>query len=317
MLLPLTAPAALRPGARLAVLAASSPSNPDRIGVARSNLERAGFQIVFAENLFDISRPYLAGSDDLRVSELNRFLRDPSIDGFLFARGGYGAMRILERIDYTAMESNPRPLIGFSDITALNQAFALKSGVATFHGPMLNTDFYDGLSPVQERWLWSALAGEAPLDFRYEASQVISPGKASGILFGGCLSITLALIGTPFDFWVDDGIWFWEDVDEPIYRIDRMLTQLRLSGRLRNIRGVMIGMLKDCGGGDPELLDSVLSEFFGESGIPVVRDLPFGHFADNLLMPVGLLGELDTTALRFTVPAPVTTTVPAAGSPRQ
>ncbi|MEO8218815.1 MAG: LD-carboxypeptidase [Acidobacteriota bacterium] len=306
MQLPLATPIALRPGARVAVLAASSPSRRERIETARDHLVAAGLEIVFADNLFSTGRSYLAGNDELRAAEFNRFLRDPSIDGFFFARGGYGAMRILDRIDYAAFSNNPRPLVGFSDVTALNQALAVKTGVASFHGPMLNTDFHDGLSPLQDRWLWSALSGEAPMEFRYDQTQVISHGQASGILFGGCLSITLALLETPYDFWVQDGIWFWEDVDEPIYRIDRMLTQLRLSGRLRNIRGVMIGKLKDCGVSDPDELDSLLSEFFSDSGIPVVRDLPFGHFADNLLMPIGLPAELDTTALTFTLPRPVT-----------
>src|SRR5207245_7881004 len=139
-----------------------------------------------------------------------------------------------------AIRRNPRPIIGFSDLTALHQAAAIHSGVASFHGPMVNLDFLHGLSPHIDQWFWSMLGGEAPLEHRFDAQQVVTEGDAEGILFGGCLSLTTALVGTPYDFWIDDGLWFWEDVDEPLYRIDRMLTHLRLSGRLQKIRGVVI-----------------------------------------------------------------------------
>ena len=112
---------------------------------------------------------------------------------------------------------------------------------------MVNLDFFDRLSPDIERWFWSLLAGEAPVSWPIDRSQVLFHGEAEGNLFGGCLSLMTALTATPYDFWTDGGIWFFEDVDEPIYRIDRMLTHLRLSGRLRSIRGVVIGKLKGCG----------------------------------------------------------------------
>src|SRR5436853_129702 len=115
----------------------------------------------------------------------------------------------LDRIDYDPIARNPRPIVGFSDVTALHQAVAVKSGVATFHGPMVNLDFHDGLSPDIEAWLWTMLAGDAPLVRDLNDARVVSEGDAEGILFGGCLSLTTALTGTPFDFWIDDGIWLW------------------------------------------------------------------------------------------------------------
>jgi len=148
------------------------------------------------------------------------------------------------------------------------------------------------------------LAGEAPLEFLYESSQVISAGQAKGILFGGCLSITLALIGTPYDFWIDDGIWFWEDVAETTYRLDRMLTHLRLSGRFERLQGVIVGKLKDCGP-EPGQLDWLLHDIFGAMGIPVVRDFPFGHHGDNLLMPIGARIRNDPFEGAMTVVEPV------------
>ena len=244
---------------------------------------------------------YLAGTDDERLETLNQFLRSDEFDAFFFARGGYGAMRILDRVDYDAVARNPRPLIGFSDITALHQAIATRANVASFHGPMMNTDFHDGLSPDIDQWFWSILQGNLATWPLGNARAVID-GEAEGILFGGCLSLTVALIGTPYDFWIDDGIWFWEEIGESPYRIDRMLTHLRLSGRFEKIRGVVVGKLKDCGGeGEVDLL---LREFFGPRNIPVIRDLPFGHYGDNLLMPIGTSARLNTRDGTFSITTP-------------
>jgi muramoyltetrapeptide carboxypeptidase len=127
-------------------------------------------------------------------------------------------------------------------------------------------------------------------------------GEAGGVLFGGCLSLTTALTATPYDFWIDDGIWFFEDVDEPVYRIDRMLTHLRLSGRLKKIRAVVIGKLKGCGS-DAEI-EALLHEFFASSNIPVIRDLPFGHQGDNLLLPIGVPVRVSTRDLTLTFAQP-------------
>lgn len=255
--------------------------------------------MTLAVNIAHQFRGYLAGDDDERVAELNRFLNSDEFDAFFFARGGYGAMRILDRVDYEAIRRNPRPIVGFSDLTALHQAVAIRCGLVTFHGPMLNLDFFNGLSPQNDDWFWSMLAGEAPLTHRFSSQQVVMDGEAEGILFGGCLSLIAALTATPYDFWIDGGIWFWEDVDEPLYRLDRMLTHLRLSGRLRNIRGVIIGKLKGCG--SESEFDALLRETFSAAGIPVVRDLPFGHHGDNLLMPIGVPVRLSTREGTFSV----------------
>lgn len=299
----LTLPRALTPGAHIAVIAPSGPSERARIELAARHMEERGYRVSIAPNVSERHRGYLAGSDDVRLAELNRVLRDDSVDAIFCARGGYGAMRILDGIDYEAMRRNPRPLVGFSDVTALHQAMAVHAGVASFHGPMLNLDFHDGLSSQTDAWLWSLLSGESPNEHEFDPSQVLYDGEAEGVLFGGCLSLTTALSGTPYDFWIEDGIWFWEDVDEAIYRLDRMLTTLRLSGRFRRIRGVVIGKLKGCG--DEAELSALLSEFFASSGIPVVRDLPFGHYGDNLLMPIGAPVRLSTRSRRLTVTQPV------------
>ena len=290
----LALPKSLKPGGTIAVCAVSSPSKLERIETAARILEEKGFRVLLAPNIAATERKYLAGTDAERLASINRALSDPTVDALMFARGGYGAMRILEGIDWGALRANPRPVIGYSDLTALHQAIAREVGIISFHGPMLNFDIHEGLSPRSDQWLWSMLGGDAPLTHPFESAQVVSPGRADGILFGGCLSLTAALLGTRYDYWIDGGIWFWEDVDESAYRLDRMLTTLRLAGRLQTIRGVMIGKLKDCG--EEGEVASLLDSFFADSGIPVIRDLPFGHHGDNLLMPVGARCRIDTNA---------------------
>ena len=299
----LTKPRALPRNGHVAVLAASGPSELPRIREAARHVEAMGLRVTLAGNIDHRHRGYLAGTDDERVAELNHYLRSAEFDAYLFARGGYGAMRILDRIDYDAVRANPRPIIGFSDVTAIHQAIALKAGVASFHGPMLNLDFYQMLSPEREQWFLSLLGGEAPLSYQFDSADVLFEGDVEGPLFGGCLAVEVSVVGTPYDFWIDGGIWFWEDIDEPAYRLDRMLTHLRLSGRIDSIRGVIIGKLKGCG--SEEEVDALLREFFSPFRIPVVRNFPFGHHGDNLLMPIGANVRLSTRENTFTVPAPV------------
>ena len=295
-------PRALPPNAHIAVLAASGPSEIANILEGARAIEKRGHRVTLADNIAHKHRGYLAGTDNERADEVNRFLRSPEYDAFFFARGGYGSMRILDRIDYGAIRNNPRPVVGFSDITALHQAIATMARVAGLHGPMLNLDFRNGMSPGNEEWFWSMLRGDAPLVRELTADNVLIEGEAEGILFGGCLALTTALLGTPYDFWIDGGIWFWEDVDEPVYRIDRMLTHLRLSGRMPAIRGVIIGAMKECGD-EPEMV-ALLREFFSPFGIPVVHNLPFGHHGDNLLMPIGTTVRLSTADMRLTISEP-------------
>ena len=298
----LTLPRPLPPGGHIAVLAASGPSERSRIEEAARVIERRGYRVTIAGNVDHRYRGYLAGSDEERAAELNRAFASDDYDAFFFARGGYGAMRLLDLLDYDAIRRNPRPIVGFSDVTALHQAIAIKAEVAAFHGPMLNLDFHQGLPVDVEQWLWSLLEGQAPMTYPFDASQVIAEGEAEGVLFGGCLALTDSLVGTAYDYWVDGGIWFWEDVEEPVYRIDRMLTHLRLSGRMPRVRGVVIGKLKGCG--EEQELSALLTEFFGSSGIPVIRNVPFGHHGDNLTLPIGVPARLSTLDRTLTITTP-------------
>jgi muramoyltetrapeptide carboxypeptidase len=295
-------PRPLLPGGHIAVLAASSTATQDRVEKAAGHLRDRGFRVTLAPNLFHRERSYLAGSDEERTVEINRLFARDDVDAFFFSRGGYGAMRILDRLDYDALRRNPRALVGYSDITALHQAVAVEAGVVGFHGAMLDFDLCDGLSEERENWMWKMLAGGAPMVWPVSPEQVLSAGRAEGTVFGGCLSLTASLMGTPWDFWIDDGIWFWEEVGEAVYRLDRMLTHLRLSGRLARLRAVMIGELRDCGERDESELEQLIEEFFVDRGIPVVRNLPFGHHGNNLLLPIGVPLVIDTARGTLTLP---------------
>src|SRR3954452_20348652 len=151
MLIP---PRALQRNGHVAVLAISSPSEMPRIEAGVRALEQRGLRVTLASNIDHRHHGYLAGQDDERLEQLNYYLRSDGIDAFLFARGGYGAMRILDRVDYGAITANPRPIIGFSDITALHQAVAVRCGVGASDGPMVNLDWFEGLTPDVEQWFW-------------------------------------------------------------------------------------------------------------------------------------------------------------------
>lgn len=298
-------PRPLLPGGHIGVAAISSSARRESTEASVRALENRGFRVTLASNAFAQERTYLAGPDSERVDQFNALLRDGSIDAIFFTRGGYGAMRILDRIDYEAFRNNPRAVVGYSDVTALHMALARETGFGSFHGPMLDFDLFEGLSDPVERWLWKMLAGASPMKLDFEREAVLADGQAEGTLFGGCLSLIVAMSGTPWDFWIDDGILFFEDVGEDLYRIDRMLTHLRLSGRLRSLRAVLIGRLKNCGS-DERAAHSLLREFFIPMGIPVVCDLPFGHHGNNVVMPFGARVTVDTESCSIVFPDPAT-----------
>lgn len=306
-------PKPLPPGGRIAVAAISSPGIEQRFDAGVERLRELGYEVSVAPNLTERSLSYLAGDDRRRTALINDLLRSDEWDALVFARGGYGAMRILEQVDWEAVAANPRPMVGFSDLTAWMQACWLRVGLSTFHGPMVHMDFASALDPDRALWFHRALAGEAPLEWQLNDADVLSPGRAEGPLFGGCLSLMVALMGTPWDVWLDDGILFWEEVGESTYRIDRMLTQLELAGRLRRIQGVLVGRLKDCGGPVEGELEIMLRSFFEARGIPVILNAPFGHSGNNLLLPYGQRAVLDADSGILSFPQPM---VAREGSPR-
>ncbi len=241
---------------------------------------------------FGRSDRYLADGDAERAAALVTAFADPSIAAVLALRGGYGSARILDRLDWPRMAATPKPLLGFSDITALNLALLRRTGMVSFTGLNCVPDLKDGVLPaLNERTLWLALRGE---ELRFGGLEVQRPGHASGPLIGGCLSILTSLLGTDYLPDLTGAILFIEDVNEEPYRVDRMVNQLRLAGVFRRVAGVALGSFVHCEPKNPEdgPVDRVLEEVAGMVDGPVVSGLPYGHTPERCVLPVGAHAEL-------------------------
>ena len=236
-------PPALGPGARIALVAPAGPLHgPDELSASIANAESLGWEAVPGMHALRRSG-YLAGSDDERLLDLNDALQDDRIDGIWCVRGGYGAMRLLDGVDYEAMRRRPKTLIGYSDITALHTAFGTHSGVVTFHGPTARTE----LTTLSRDSLVRAVAAHVdPCGVASEA-RTLRGGRAAGPIVAGNLALLAALAGTPYAPRYDGAILVMEDVGERTFRVDRMLRQLALSGALSGIAGIAFGQFTESG----------------------------------------------------------------------
>ncbi len=323
-------PAALVEGDLVAVIAPASPARAEEISEAAANLRRMGLRVKVSPHAVDRDG-YLAGSDETRAAELNRAFADPEVRMVLCARGGYGSPRILDRLDYDIIRKNPKVLAGYSDITALLIAVRQRTGLVTFHGPM-GKDFSGraGLSPFAEEH-FRGLLGPQPFPLGSpelmdwgggklrgaEPRRTIAPGTAEGILTGGNLSTIAALMGTPHEIDVRDAILFLEDVNEEPFRIDRMLCQLKLAGKLAKTRGILLGGFTRCVARTPSeswSLDEVLDDSFAKLGVPVLAGFPAGHLPEQPPLPFGVRVRLDATARTLAILEPAVS-IPAARAP--
>ena len=290
----------LAPGARVALIAPAGPlKKSDELPRALENTRALGWEPIVALHATE-SLGYLAGHDRDRLDDINRALRDPKIDGIWCLRGGYGVMRILSGIDYEALSRTPKPIIGYSDITALHAAVQMKCGLVTYHGPTARetlTDFSrDSLERAAVQQTDSC--GVAP------DAREINAGVAEGRLVGGNLAVLAALCGTPFAPDLSDGIVILEDIDEPVYRIDRLLQQLMLAGAFNRCRAIAFGACVRCpddagGGGRP--FDVVLGEIAQSLGVACLAGIPVGHIAEQWTVPLGAMAKLDTSERSLTV----------------
>ncbi len=282
-------PRALRPGATLGIAAPGGPVERETLLAGVARLEARGFRTRMRDDLF-ARRAYLAGDDARRAGELNEFISDPSVDAILCARGGYGCDRILPRLDAAAFRAARKPLIGYSDVTALLLWQRRQAGLVGFHGPMLERG-----ADVDENVLdalFGALAGERAGVLR-GAPRL--PGVATGRLVGGSLTLVAASIGTSWEIDTRGAILLLEDRGERPYRIDRMLQQLRGAGKLAGLAGVGLGDFSTCVDERYPGLDaeSLVEELIASFGIPLVTGLPFGHVKTNHPWPFGCRAKLD------------------------
>lgn len=275
--------------------------------------ERLADAIAHAEGLGLRARPgahvlgrngFLAGTDEQRAADFNDALRDPEIRGVLAVRGGYGTTRILERIDYDALRRDPKVVLGYSDLTAPLNALYQRTGVVTYHGPVAALSSF---SPNETAWLRRAIFDAPPLGI-LEApnARALVAGTARGRLAGGNVSLISAMVGTPYAIDFDGAIVFIEEVDEPPYRVDRMLTQLLASGALRSCAGIVVGECRNCDsefadGSKQTRLADVIAERLGDLGVPLLDGATFGHIDEQWTLPIGVTATLDVDARRLIV----------------
>ena len=290
----------LEPGARIALVAPSGIlPDPAHIERARDNARALGWDPVVGENVSRL-HGYLAGTDAERAADLNRAISDHSIDAVWCIRGGYGAMRLLRDIDYHALRSNPRPVIGFSDITAIHSAIHRECGIVSFHGPTARGD----LSDFSRGSLMRALVDQVDSCGVAPDGRALRRGRARGRLAGGNLALVASLMGTPWSIDFDGAILVLEDIDEAVYRVDRMMRQLLLAGALSRCVAIVGGDFRPPQGeraDENRLSDDVLAEVAEEAGIPCLAGAPFGHIHDQWTLPLGAMAELDTDELSLRV----------------
>jgi muramoyltetrapeptide carboxypeptidase len=295
-------PKALKPGDTIGMIGPSG-SFKDQTMVERSAVAIAaqGFKVVVGESCRR-KYGYLASPDELRASDIGRFFADPAIDGIICMKGGYGTPRILDLVDYATVAANPKVFAGYSDITGLHLAFQRFAGFPTFHSPMgISMDgVFDDVSAASWR---AALMTAAPLGkllpLPPAAPKALVGGNARGQLVGGNLSLVAALTGTPYALVPDGAIIFLEDIDEEPYRIDRMLTQLRLAGVFERCAGVVLGHWTHCDPKDPErslTLEQVFADVIVSAGKPVIAGFAAGHSVPTHSFPLGVEAVLDADA---------------------
>jgi muramoyltetrapeptide carboxypeptidase len=291
------APPRLRTGDTIGIVAPSGPVLRKHVATGVRVLERAGFRVALSRHLFD-RRGHLAGEDHTRLDDLNRMLRDPDVRCVLMARGGYGAMRIASGVDWRAMRRDPKIFAGFSDATFLHLGFAARSGVRTLHGPNLHGFAWASRAEV-ERWIaWVTRADPSERVRTLGAPVRISGSRAPvrGIVLGGNLQLVDYAAGTDFLPSFRGAIVFLEEVNEPPYKVDGMLSHLRLVGAFRGARGIALGDFYRCVPRPRrrELkLPQVLRDHFEPLDIPAVGGIHAGHAKRNVPMPLGAKAVLD------------------------
>lgn len=308
---------ALESGDAIALVAPAGVPDRTRIELAISRLKERGFRVKLYGDVYR-RRGYLAGDDATRAAELMAAFADPEVAAVFPARGGTGVTRILDLLDYGVIRKQPKILTGFSDITALHLAVQRQTGLVTFHSPhpMDGLGMPEGLSDLSARTFWRAVLAESYAgsgqscwdvllaDSERQHLSTLCSGVAQGRLVGGNLALVCSVLGTPYEIDTASNILLLEDVGEQPYRIDRLLSQLRLAGKLDVLNGVVLGQFTDCVAepDKPSLtVDEIFADYFSDLGIPVLQNFPTGHTPDNVTLPLGVMVELDAGNKRLTI----------------
>jgi muramoyltetrapeptide carboxypeptidase len=289
-------PRALKRGDLIGIAAPSGPVAGERLERGIAELEALGFAVRAGKDLL-ARRSFTAGTGEARLAQLHALLADPEVRAIACARGGAGTFHWLPGLDRDLVRTDPKPVIGYSDATALHLALA-HLGTPSLHGPMVARELADGEPAYDRASLWHALTGEGePWASPDGALAPLREGDADGVLRGGCLSLLAASVGTPWALETAGApsVLFVEDVDEPPYRVDRMLRQLRLCGALDGVRGVVLGTMKGCrpAADDGYTLEQVVLEALAPLDVPVASGLSSGHTdGPNVTLPLGVSARL-------------------------
>lgn len=289
-------PLALRPGDVIGVVAPASDVKPERLAAGARELERLGFRVKFSPSIFARER-YLAGSDRRRAEELMAMFEDPEVKAIFAARGGYGSVRLLPYLEEARVRAHPKIFMGYSDITTLLLYFQQRFRWVVFHGPMVAREFADGPEHYDEELFRRVLLRAEPIgEIETSGAIVLSPGVATGRLTGGCLSLLVSTLGTPYELDTTDAILFIEEYASKPYQVDRMLTQLRDAGKFRSVRGVVFGEMTDCvqhPNQDYTIVD-VIQDCLAGVNVPILFGVRSGHSdRGNQVLPFGVRATLD------------------------
>lgn len=280
-------PPYLKHGDKIAVVAPARKVSPSEMEAAILTFRSWGLQVVTGPHLFGEDNQY-SGTDQERADDLQMMLDDIEIKAIICARGGYGTVRIIDRLDFTAFEQHPKWIIGYSDVTVLHSHIHTRFGIETLHATM-PINFPDSGTEAAVESLRKALFGE-PLEYNILPDPLNKTGNVSGVLTGGNLSILYALNGTPSDIQTQDKILFIEDIDEYMYHIDRIMINLKRGGKLSGIKGLIVGGLTKMNDNAipfGKQAEQIIAEYADESGIPVCFNFPAGHIADNRALIMG------------------------------
>lgn len=290
-------PLALKPGDTIAIVAPASNLKAEYLQRGVAELEQLGFRVKYAPDILDKAR-YTAGSDERRARELHAAFADPEVKAVWAARGGYGALRLFNLLDDELLHQHPKIFIGYSDLTALHLRFYQRFGWVTFHGPMATKDLAGGPEHYDRPTLLDAITKPVPLGvITSSKTEWLHQGApVSGRLLGGCLSLIVALQGTPDELDTRNAILFLEDTGVKPYALDRMFQQLKLAGKFAEVRGIVFGEMRDCVQHAEQgyTTQEVLAELTEDLHIPVLFGLPSGHSPHgNLTLPLGVQATLD------------------------
>lgn len=294
-------PSYLMPGDTVGIVAPAGPFDREKFMSGKAVLESMGFRTFFDESIFH-KYGFLAGTDVQRADQVNRLFADPAVQAVVCARGGYGSMRIIPFLDFETIQENPKIFIGYSDISALLSVFHTRCSLVTFHGPVVTTLANAAQETIAA--MRTVLTSNTILELKPEKGIVIKPGVASGPVAGGNLTTLCHLVGTPYAPSFNGKILLLEDRGEAPYRIDRMLTQMKLAGCFNGIAGLILGSFEECG--QLNEIFAIIANIFEDTDIPVLAGFEIGHGKCNITIPFGLGAMLDTERKRLLFYEPAT-----------